>query len=46
VYLVVHVYIVIVSFTNCSIHIFSSSAASMFNKVSVQCSTHVRYTTE
>jgi len=30
------VHIVIMSFTNCSIHIFSSSAASMFNKVSVQ----------
>ena len=33
VYLVVFTaYIVIVSFTNCYIHIFSSSAASVFNK--------------
>jgi len=32
--LVVYVYIVIVAFTNCCIHIFSSSAASMFIKVS------------
>jgi len=33
--------IVIISFTNSSIHIFSSSAASLFNKVSVsvKCST-------
>jgi len=34
VYLVVYAYIGVIFFTNCCIHIFSSSAASMFIKVS------------